>query len=93
MDAGAPAGDRAVKRPGILERAAAEPVTAQRIATYRLDHCWNCRDAEARRATGRAADLLHARHVPVIEDGHGPLSGQPCACTTCAAARAVVPGA
>jgi len=53
--------------------------TAEEVATYYLDHCGNCRDAEF---YGHKA--LHAKHVPVIEDGQGPLAGQPCACKTCA---------
>lgn len=68
---------------GLFERAERAEVTAERIATYYLDHCGNCRDAEFYGATGRQADRLHERHVPVIEDGHGPLAGQPCACKAC----------
>ncbi|HZP54998.1 hypothetical protein [Actinocrinis sp.] len=62
--------------------------TAEDIATYYLDHCGNCRDAEFYgHAWGHGNP--HERHVPVIEDGLGPLAGQPCACKTCVPARAV----
>jgi hypothetical protein len=74
---------------GIFERSAAVALTPERIATYFLDHCGNCRDAEFYgRAWGHGNP--HDRHVPVIEDGHGPLSGQPCACKTCAPAGVAV---
>lgn len=67
---------------GMLDRAGDEAVTPERIATYFLDHCGNCRDAEFYgRAWGHGNP--HDRHVPVIEDGHGPLAGQPCACKVC----------
>lgn len=59
-----------------------EAVTPEAIATYYLDHCGNCRDAEFYgRAWGHGNP--HDRHVPVIEDGHGPLAGTPCKCKTC----------
>lgn len=74
---------------GLFERGERAEVTPERIATYYLDHCGNCRDAEFYGYSGHFAREAHAKHVPVIEDGHGPLSGQPCACKTCAPAEAV----
>lgn len=74
---------------GLFERSAAEALTGERIATYFLDHCGNCRHAEFNRHAGPLSARSHALHVPVIEDGHGPLSGRPCACKTCVTAGAV----
>lgn len=65
---------------GMLERSGPEPVAPERIATYFLDHCGNCRDAEFYGYTGHFAAAAHAKHVPMIEDGCGPLAGTPCVC-------------
>ena len=74
---------KSAERPDWLDtQPTARPATD--IATYYLDHCGNCRDAEFYGYSGHFAREAHAKHVPVIEDGHGPLSGQPCACKTCA---------
>lgn len=67
------------KRPGLLDELNQREVTPEDIATYRLDHCGHCRDAEFYGAAWGHGNP-HERHVPVIEDGLGPLAGQPCAC-------------
>lgn len=74
---------KSVTTPG--EPAPTEQSSPERIATYRLDHCGNCRDAEFYGYGQKMAAAAHAKHVPIIEDGCGPLAGQPCACATCAA--------
>lgn len=79
-DAASPADASAIT--DLKRRGIAADVTPERIATYYLDHCGNCRDAEFYgHAWGHGNP--HERHVPVIEDGHGPLAGQPCRCRTC----------
>lgn len=73
----------------MLARSQAEPLTGERIATYFLDHCGSCRDAVFYGYSGNFARDAHAKHVPVIEDGCGPLAGLPCACETCVPAGTV----